>query len=107
MNFLLSPDYHSPVIIGRGVTKAYIESPENFNFKEKIHNASKALEAIHDIVVYEGTGHPGVGSVCDLSNADVAKMLNAPVIMIVEGGIGNTLDRLNTNLALLKQWPIH
>ncbi|MEL7220058.1 MAG: AAA family ATPase [Bacteroidota bacterium] len=54
-------------------------------------------------MVYEGTGHPGVGSVIDMSNAEVAKMLNASVIMIVEGGIGNTIDRLNANLSLFRE----
>ena len=34
-------------------------------------------------MVYEGTGHPGVGSIVNLSNARVAKILEAGVIMVV------------------------
>ncbi len=53
--------------------------------------------------MYEGTGHPGVGSVVDMSNAQVAQLLGAPVVMIVEGGIGSTIDLLNMNLALFRE----
>jgi len=103
MNFDLSAELHSPVILGRGVTTSFLQHPERYNFPEQVLHASRELQKIHDVVVYEGTGHPGVGSVIDLSNADVAKMLNASVIMIVEGGIGNTIDRLNANLALFRE----
>lgn len=103
MNFELAAELHSPVILGRGVTTSFLRHPENYNFPEQVRYASRELQKMHDVVVYEGTGHPGVGSVIDLSNADVAKMLNASVIMVVEGGIGNTIDRLNANLALFRE----
>jgi dethiobiotin synthetase len=103
MNFELSAELHSPVILGRGITTSFLRNPEGYHFPEQVLAASKALQEMHDVVVYEGTGHPGVGSVIDLSNAEVAKMLNAKVIMVVEGGIGNTIDRLNANLALFRE----
>jgi dethiobiotin synthetase len=103
MNFELSSHIHSPVIVGRGVTTAYLDDPDIFTFHNSITKASEALQAINDVVVYEGTGHPGVGSVIDLSNADVASSLNAGVVMIVLGGIGNTIDELNANLALFRE----
>lgn len=103
MNFELSAELHSPVILGRGVTTSFLQNPENYHFPEQVLASSKALQEMHDVVVYEGTGHPGVGSVIDLSNAEVAKMLNASVIMVVEGGIGNTIDRLNANLSLFRE----
>ena len=53
--------------------------------------------------MYEGTGHPGVGSVVNLSNAEVAKIAGAGVIMIVEGGIGSTIDELNMTTALFRE----
>src|SRR5699024_7027401 len=61
------------------------------------------LQAAHDLVIYEGTGHPGVGSIVNLSNADVAKMLDLGVVMIVEGGIGRTIDRLNMSISLFRE----
>lgn len=106
IQFSIDPDIHSPVILSQGITKKYIEAPEQFNFPNRIRTAAKALEDEFEIVVYEGTGHPGVGSVVDLSNAKVAKMLGAGVIMIVEGGIGNTIDRLNLSLALFREQQV-
>lgn len=106
IQFSIDPDIHSPVILSQGITKKYIEAPEQFNFPNRIRTAAKTLEDEFEIVVYEGTGHPGVGSVVDLSNAKVAKMLGAGVIMIVEGGIGNTIDRLNLSLALFREQQV-
>jgi len=103
MDFELKAELHSPVIIGRGVTSQYLDDPTAFNFSESITRASRKLQAENDFVIYEGTGHPGVGSVCDMSNAQVAQLLGAPVVMIVEGGIGSTIDKLNMNLALFRE----
>jgi BioD-like phosphotransacetylase family protein len=99
----MKPEIHSPVILGKGVTKEFLDNPGKFNFEEKLMNAHRELSEQYDIVVYEGTGHPGVGSIVDLSNAKVAKLLNAGVIMVVEGGIGSTIDMLNMNLSLFRE----
>jgi len=69
IGFRMKPEIHSPVILGRGVTKEFLDTPEKFNFEEKLMNAHNELSEQYDIVVYEGTGHPGVGSIVDLSNA--------------------------------------
>jgi BioD-like phosphotransacetylase family protein len=103
IGFDIHPEWHSPVIIGRGVTKAYIENPESFDFESQLELATQKLHSEYEIVVYEGTGHPGVGTVCDLSNAQVAKKLNAGIVMIVEGGIGRTIDKLHMCLALFRE----
>lgn len=103
IGFDIHPEWHSPVIIGRGVTKEYIENPDQFDFEAQLERATQKLNTEYEIVVYEGTGHPGVGTVCDLSNAQVAKKLNAGVVMIVEGGIGRTIDKLHMCLALFRE----
>ena len=103
MNFELASELHSPVILGRGATTAYLDSPEAFHYRDRILYAASHLHKENEIVIYEGTGHPGVGSVVDLSNADVAKLINAKVILIVEGGIGNTIDRLCLSLTMFKE----
>jgi len=102
IGFDVDPAIHSPVIIGQGVTKDFIKNPDQFKFAEAIDFAATELGKQYQVVVYEGTGHPGVGSVCELSNAKVAKQLKAGVIMIVEGGIGRTIDKLNMCLSLFK-----
>jgi dethiobiotin synthetase len=106
LKFEVHPEIHSPVVISSGVTAEYIQNPGNFDFENQIRYASEYLEKKHDIIVYEGTGHAGVGSVIGLSNAQVAKMLNAEVIIIAEGGIGRTIDRLNLNLALFRELDV-
>ncbi|HHS95570.1 MAG TPA: hypothetical protein ENJ45_03190, partial [Phaeodactylibacter sp.] len=95
MDFELFPDLHSPCILGKGATTAFLDHPEKFHYTERIIHAAKTLEKIYDLVVYEGTGHPGVGSVVNLSNAFVAKIVNARVVLVVEGGIGSTIDSLS------------
>lgn len=103
MDFELHAELHSPVIIGSGVTAKYLDDPTQYDFASRITKASRRLQSVNDIVIYEGTGHPGVGSVCDMSNAQVARLLGAPVVMIVEAGIGSTIDKLNMNLALFRE----
>ncbi|MCB0705774.1 MAG: AAA family ATPase [Saprospiraceae bacterium] len=103
MNFDLSAEIHSPVILGHGATTAYLDDPKSFDYRGRILNASRHLQDEYESVVYEGTGHPGVGSVVDLSNADVAHLVNAGVIIIVEGGIGNTIDRLSLCLSKFRE----
>lgn len=103
MDFKIESNVHSPVILGRGATSAFLMHPEQYHYKEEILEAARRLESEYEMIIYEGTGHPGVGSVVNLSNADVAKMLNAEVVMVVEGGIGNTIDRLNLSLSLFRE----
>ena len=106
MDFDLTPELHSPVILGSGATTAYLDNPEGFHYDKRILKASKILETNHEVVIYEGTGHPGVGSVVGLSNAHVANMLGAGLIMVVEAGIGNTIDKLTLNLSLFESHDI-
>ena len=91
------------MILGPGATTDFIDHPEKYNYRERILHASSVLESQYEAVIYEGTGHPGVGSVVDLSNAAVARLLNAEVILIVEGGIGSTIDEIVMSSALFNQ----
>jgi BioD-like phosphotransacetylase family protein len=56
-----------------------------------------------DFVIIEGTGHAGVGSVFDLSNATVAKLLKAKVVIVSRAGIGRPIDEISLNLALFEK----
>ena len=103
MHFDLVARVHSPVILGKGATQAFLDTPEKFPYRESIEKAAKMLDAEYEMVIYEGTGHPGVGSVVGLSNADVAQLLDSPVILVVEGGVGYTIDRLNLCLSLFRE----
>jgi len=103
IGFEIDPKIHSPVILPKGATQKYLDDPDSFDYDSEILNAKKYLDAHHDITIYEGTGHTGVGSVVGLSNAKVAKMLDAGVIMVIEGGIGKTIDMLNMTTALFRE----
>lgn len=103
LGFNLDPSHHSPVILGSGATTAFIDNPGDYDFRNDVLKASNYLRQTHDLVIFEGTGHPGVGSIVNLSNADVAHMLDLGVVMIVEGGIGRTIDRLNVSAALFRE----
>lgn len=103
IGFDIIPEWHSPVILAQGATRQYLNDPSQFNFRQRLLEASAILERNNEIMVYEGTGHPGVGSVVDLSNAEVAHILEAGVIMVVEGGIGRTIDRLHMSMALFRE----
>ena len=92
----------SPVRVVSGVTRDYIKSDNpraiTEKFEESIH---RTLESLSDkkLIIAEGTGHPGVGSVVGLSNARVANMLDARILYLVGGGIGRTLDELEVDLS--------
>ncbi|HQP76237.1 MAG TPA: AAA family ATPase [Saprospiraceae bacterium] len=103
IRFPIRQEVHSPVILGTGATTEFIDFPEKYNYPEKIRYAQGILQEEHELTIYEGTGHPGVGSIVNLSNADVASMVNAGVIMVVDGGIGKTIDRLNMSLSLFRE----
>ena len=94
MGFEVEPDIHSPVIVESGFTAKYVENPQKEQLRNALINAANKLHRRHDLVVHEGTGHPGVGAVIDHSNADVAKLLGSGVILVAKGGIGRTVDRL-------------
>lgn len=103
IGFELDKDLHSPVVIAEGVTAQFIEDPTLFDFAERVMASNTALTQKHELVVFEGTGHPAVGSIVNLSNAEVARMVDAAVVMIVEGGIGRTIDKLSLSLSLFAE----
>ena len=106
IHFDLDPHIHSPIILGKGATTKLLDNPGKYDLDKLITDAAHHLEANNDLVIYEGTGHPGVGSVANLSNAHVAKLVGAGVIMVVPGGIGSTIDMLNMCLAIFREQDV-
>ena len=93
----------SPIAVERGFTENYIKKPKNAALVAAIKKAYEHIAKNNELVIVEGTGHAGVGSVFDLSNADVARHLNAKVLLISSGGIGKPIDELMLNCALLEK----
>ena len=65
--------------------------------------AASRVGADKDLLVIEGTGHAGVGAVVGLSNARVAALLEAPVVIVSEGGVGRPIDEIVLNHALFER----
>jgi BioD-like phosphotransacetylase family protein len=90
----------SPIHIPRGFTQAYIEGRVVEDLPGRIVAAHRSLAQGKEIVLIEGTGHAGVGAVVGLSNAVVASLLQAPAIIVSEGGVGRPIDEIVLNSAL-------
>jgi BioD-like phosphotransacetylase family protein len=92
----------SPITIGRSFTRDYILDPDRGALEKKIVDSFTRVAAGRNLVVIEGTGHAGVGSVFDMSNADVAKLLGAKAIIVTSGGIGRPIDEVMLNQSLFR-----
>lgn len=93
----------SPIAVEPDFTRKYIESSNNEALVKKIKRAFDRVAWEKDFVLCEGSGHAGVGSVFDLSNAQIAKMLRAKVIIVSQGGIGKPIDEISLNQALFEK----
>lgn len=93
----------SPIAIEKGFTEQYIRQGNNEKLTKDILASFKRVSKQKELVVIEGTGHAGVGSVFDLSNANVAKLLDTKVILVTAGGIGKPIDEIVLNMALFEK----
>ncbi|OQS01089.1 hypothetical protein ACHHYP_20078 [Achlya hypogyna] len=102
--FNLVHDYKdmSPVIFPDGFTRDYIDGKVTLReLKVAIKTAHDNLVKDSEFIVFEGTGHTGVGSICDLNNAQVAEELEMDAICIALGGLGSSFDQLALNREML------
>ena len=92
----------SPVAVDGQFTRNYLNHPEELKprIKDAICRAFDRAAYEKDIIIIEGSGHAGVGSVFDTSNADNAAMLGAKAIIVSSGGIGRPVDEIALNKAL-------
>ncbi|HOW43285.1 MAG TPA: AAA family ATPase [Candidatus Omnitrophota bacterium] len=90
----------SPIAVEKGFTEKYIVKPNKEAITKEISASFKRVSQRQDLLVIEGTGHAGVGSVFDHSNATVARLLGSKVILISSGGVGRPIDEIILNKAL-------
>ena len=93
----------SPIAVEKGFTEKYIAKPDKKNISRQIKDSFRRISKNQDLVIIEGTGHAGVGSVFDHSNATVAKLLGSKVIIISSGGVGRPIDEIVLNKALFEK----
>ena len=96
----------SPVVWKDGLTATYIDEASKGDpaqgrnaFLDSIRDAYQHVIRGKQVVLVEGTGQPGVGSVAGISNGDVINALRGMgvevfVIMVTKGGIGSTIDQV-------------
>lgn len=98
----------SPVAIDQRMTRWYLENPGR-KLEHLIDLTCRAFDRAafrKDYIIIEGSGHAGVGSVFDLSNAAIARILGAKAIIVSEGGIGSPVDEIAMNKALFDKFGV-
>jgi uncharacterized protein len=94
----------SPVALHKNFTKDYLAGKlDDISLTDCIKSAVQELEEKYDFLIIEGAGHGGVGAVVGLNNAKVAKLIDAPVMIVTESGIGKVIDAVHLNLALYER----
>jgi uncharacterized protein len=94
----------SPVALHKNFTKDYLTGKlDDLSLAGCIKDAVAELESKYDFLIIEGAGHGGVGAVVGLSNAKVANLIGAPVMIVTESGIGKVIDAVHLNLALYER----
>ncbi len=92
----------SPVAIDGNFTRRFLDAPEETRpiLVDKIVRAFDRTTYEKQAIIIEGSGHAGVGAICELSNAQVAKLLGAKAIIVARGGIGMPVDEIALNKSL-------
>jgi len=94
----------SPFVLLPGDTQRFLDGDlSGVEIEKKIVDAINELDRKNDFLIIEGAGHTGVGSILGFSNAKVAKLADAPVLMVTGGGLGNVVDAVHMNLALFEK----
>lgn len=95
----------SSVVVESDLTRRYLDDPEGIYpaLEKAILDSFAAAAEGMDLVVIEGTGHAGVGSVFGLCNARVAKLLKAKAVIVTLGGIGRPVDEVAVNRSLFEK----
>lgn len=93
----------SPIAVEPRFTRDYLDNPDPVPLEARAIHAFNRAAWEQDFVIIEGTGHAGVGSVFDMSNARVAELLRSRVIIVSQGGVGKPIDEISLNLSLFRQ----
>lgn len=98
-----------PIVFYKGFTRAYLNG-ETSSAEAMLEEAKAAVDEIgrgKQFVLVDGVGYPSVGSICNISNADVARKLDTPVLLVGKSGVGDAVDSYNLNSAYFELKGVH
>eukprot|EP01084_Bolivina_argentea_P300483 518137_1 len=89
-----------PIVFKKGYTSEIIDNKHGSKESrlQLIKTEIEKLATNKKLVIIDGVGYVSVGSVTQIDNVEVAKLMNAFTILIVRSGIGDSID--TTNLLL-------
>ncbi|NLO05375.1 MAG: AAA family ATPase [candidate division WS1 bacterium] len=94
----------NPVTIPSGYTTDFVRNGGSRQpLIDRILDSYERLSRGADLVIVEGTGHAGVGSVVGMGNAQVAALLGAGAMIVTGGGLGRPIDEFALNRAMFDQ----
>ncbi|MEM6821386.1 MAG: AAA family ATPase [Verrucomicrobiota bacterium] len=96
----------SPIAVDPWFTRYYLDQGDPAELEGKVQTAFNRAAWEQDFIVIEGSGHAGVGSVFNMSNAQVAGALESKAIIVSRGGVGKPLDEVSLNLALFEKYNV-
>ena len=91
----------NPVTIPSGFTTDFVrEKKSREPLIEIIMDSYARVAEGADLVIVEGTGHAGVGSIIGMGNAQVAAILGSGAMIVTGGGLGRPVDEFALNRAM-------
>ncbi|KAG7399206.1 hypothetical protein PHYBOEH_009372 [Phytophthora boehmeriae] len=88
-----------PILFYKGFTREFLKG-ETYTSAQLLAKAKEKVDEVgrgKKVVVIDGVGYPAVGSICGVSNAHVAKAVQAPVVLVGKKGVGDAVDSFNLN----------
>jgi len=99
-----------PIIFYQGFTTECIdeENPEKGMQQrlEKVMDSVRQISTGKRIVIVDGVGYPAVGSVSGVSNAQIARAIGSPVLLVGRPGLGNAIDSFNLNMTYFQHFGV-
>lgn len=87
----------NPVTLKPGFPDQFSTPSARQALMDRVRRAYDRVAQDKEFVVIEGTGHAAVGSSWGVSNAEMAKLLNAKVLLVSSGGVGQPIDDILLN----------
>ncbi len=100
----VDPVDSNPITIPSGYTTEFVrEKKSREPLIEIIMDSYARVGEDADLVIVEGTGHAGVGSIIGMGNAQVAAILGSGAMIVTGGGLGRPVDEFALNRAMFDQ----